>query len=184
MCARCCNCFQNLDFIKNFQRTNCKNPVPKLITLIYLHFILSKMSFRSNFWEMFLLALRLDFFALPTVFELFLLENLLQLIWVFCPQLISSTSQISNKHAPILFAAGKFVFKKRFFKKQEYSCTKSLCKSTKTSSTLSTMSASPPHVHQKKIKKISWSLSNYFWMKYKSKMIFQIFPELENNCQT
>ena len=61
-----------------------------MTNLIYTNFILSKMSLQERlifelfFGEMALLVLRLDFFFQPpTVFELILLQHLLQMFQVF-----------------------------------------------------------------------------------------------------
>ena len=112
-------CFQNWDFIKNLQRRICKSSVPKMTTSIYTHFILSKMSLRERmifellFRERALLVLRLDFFPPPNCFQtVFVPTSFANVMSFFRPLTTSpiSGAAISNKSAPILFAAGTICF--------------------------------------------------------------------------
>ena len=109
LCVRWNNCFQNWDFIKNPQKFFCKSSEPKMTTLVYTHFILSKVNLREclvfelTLREIALLVLRLDFFSISQ-----LLSN------CYCPanflsffrQLTTSSipgAEILTKSAPFFF---------------------------------------------------------------------------------
>ena len=94
----------------------CKSPVPKM-TLIYTHFILSKLSLRErlffdlHFREMDLVlpVLRLDFlFSPPICFRtVFVPTSFANVLSFLCPLTTSpiSGAAISNKSAQLFFAA-------------------------------------------------------------------------------
>ena len=91
-----------------------------MTTLIYTHFILSKMSLRERlifellFREMVPFVLRLDFmFKPPNCFRtVFVSTSFANVLSFFRPLTTSpiSGAAISNKPAPILFAAGNIYF--------------------------------------------------------------------------
>ena len=102
---------------KNFQWRVCKSPVPRM-TLAYTHFIFSKMSLQTRLFfylifremDLVLPVLRLDFFFPPpncfrTVFVPTSFANVLSFLRPLTTFSISGAA-ISNKHTPILFAAG------------------------------------------------------------------------------
>ena len=116
-----------------------------MTTLIYTHFIMSKMSLRERlifellFREMVLLVLRLHFFFFPppscfrTVFVPTSFANVLSFFRPLTTSPISGAA-ISNKSDP--FCSWDYIF----FNEWNCSSPKSLCKSTKYSSTLPCMS--------------------------------------------
>ena len=80
---------------------------------------------------LFLFYAWISFFHLPTVFELFLFQHLLQMFWVFFRPLTTfpnSGAATSNKTAPILFAAWDYIY----LYKGNCSSPKILCKSMST----------------------------------------------------